>query len=71
MTSSPDGVGGVGAMSAADAIGTVVELSGAGRAASGVVVPQAGTSAKSTGNTANERGQDSVMRRSWSRDDAA
>ena len=67
MTSSAAGVG----VSASAAIGRVVELSGAGRAASGVVIPQAGASAKRAANTANERGQDSVMRRSWSRDPAA
>lgn len=68
MTSSAAGVG--GALASA-AIGSAVELSGAGRAASGVVVPQAGTSAKRAANTTDERGQDSVMRRSWSRDPTA
>ncbi len=71
MTSSPVGADGAGGMSAADAIDTVVEPSGGWRAASGVVIPQAGTSAERAANTTNERGRDSVMSRSWSPGPAA
>jgi cobalamin biosynthesis protein CbiD len=71
MTSSAAGVGGGVGTSASAATGPAVELSGAGRAASGVVIPHPETSAKRAVNTANDRGQDSVMCSSWSGDDAA